>query len=148
MISPGDAVVPAARRRLIALTAVVATVLLVLAARAVRQAGPGGDARLTFAFVVGERVRVAPSYHWAREATGTVAPAPSDQVARVPGWNGHVRRVPAATSLLTHIWVAFDSAQHDASGNGPFAGGEIDAAYLERVDVPQAARRALARPDR
>jgi len=77
-------------------------------------------------FGVGDRVRVADDFFWARGATGTIA-APPNAVRSISGeWDeGLTRTEVSALGKNTVYWVWFDEPQHDADGDGPFRGGQI-----------------------
>ena len=82
-------------------------------------------------FAPGARVRVAPTYHWAKSALATVREPPDSIVKFADGWRGTVRQVPALKGLLLFQWVEFDVPQQDSDGDGPYLSGEIDLEYLD-----------------
>jgi hypothetical protein len=80
----------------------------------------------------GQIVQIIPTHHWAKDAIGTVAEPPS-AVRKVTGdWQGCMRMVKTLKGTIPFYWVNFAEAQIDADGDGPYAGGEIDARYLAR----------------
>jgi hypothetical protein len=82
---------------------------------------------------LGARVRVASTHHWAQGALATIAQAP-DSVSALASvtWP---RVVESRNGRILFYWVVFDEPQFDAEGDGPYEGAEIDARYLEPVDV-------------
>jgi hypothetical protein len=82
--------------------------------------------RVKKSFSVGDRVRVAGDFFWAKGATGTVS-APPVAVTTISGqWDeGLTRREVSALGTHTVYWVWFDEPQHDADGGGPYRGGQI-----------------------
>lgn len=86
-------------------------------------------------FRSGQRVQVSASHHWANGAFGTIAEPPAPVRALGDGWSGNVRMVKTRQGTVSYYWVAFDEPQVDADGDGPYAGGEIDARYLHAARV-------------
>jgi hypothetical protein len=79
---------------------------------------------------IGQVVQVSDSYHWAKGALGTVS-VPPEPVKRLAGdWSGCVRHVKNRQGILPYYWVEFNEPQLDSDGDGPYAGGEIEASYL------------------
>ncbi len=79
--------------------------------------------------LLGDRVRVSPSYHWAQGVTGVVIGGVSGDAMK------YQRVVRSNDGLLTYYFVAFDVPQIDAEGDGPYIGGEIDARYVELLSA-------------
>jgi hypothetical protein len=87
-------------------------------------------------FKVGDRVRIAETYHWAKGTLGTIDIPPSfvRQLAQdSEGWVNARRIVSSLHGPLTFYWVEFDTPQDDADGDGPYQGAEIDSRYLSLV---------------
>jgi hypothetical protein len=77
-------------------------------------------------FAAGDRVRISDEFFWARGATGTVAPPPSEMIAISGKWDGDIsRQEDSALGTNTVYWVWFDEPQFDADGDGPYRGGSI-----------------------
>jgi hypothetical protein len=83
-------------------------------------------------FEVGDRVLIRGHWEFPDGTTGTVAaPEPFLRELAGPGeWEGHVRTSRGAKGPVTTYFVRFDRAMDDGSGNGPYAGGEIEAECL------------------
>jgi hypothetical protein len=77
-------------------------------------------------------VRISTNHHWAQGCTATIA-APPDGVRALVAWTGCHRRVVTPKGIYVFYWVAFDTAQDDGSGDGPYREAEIDADYLEPI---------------
>lgn len=90
-------------------------------------------------FRLGDRVRVAESYSWAKGALGTVRDPPSyiRQLVERPeaggAWQDHRRTITSLRGPITFYWIEFDTAQQDVDGDGPYQAGEIDVNYLQPV---------------
>ncbi len=84
-------------------------------------------------FEVGDRVRIV--HHWEFEdgIIGTVAePKPFQLELAEPGeWQAHRRLVRGRKSLIVIFFIRFDRPVDDGSGDGPYAGAEIEADCLE-----------------
>ena len=117
--------------RLSTLAILLAVVAVVAAAAVARRVRHSRSDVSSPRFAPGDRVRVGKNYHWAKGATGTVQLPPTAVSGLAEGWRGAVRSVQGADRVLTFYWVAFDAPQRDADGDGPYAGGEIQAEYLE-----------------
>ncbi len=75
--------------------------------------------------LLGDRVRITPECPWAQGATGQV-------IGGIAGDRMRYRRtVLASDGQRVYYFVAFDRPQIDASGEGPYIGGEIESRYLE-----------------
>ncbi len=89
-------------------------------------------------FAPGDRVRVSESYHWAKGVHATVTEPPLGiQVhsADSEPYDGCRRFVQGRIGLIEFIYAEFDEPQIDADGDGPYHGGEVEAAMLElKVD--------------
>ena len=80
-------------------------------------------------FSVGDRVRIADSYHWAQGASGSVEPFPAPQASL----DGVFRHVPARNGVITFAWIRFDEPQTDGEGESGYMEAEIDVAYLSHA---------------
>jgi len=75
-------------------------------------------------------VRVSSEHHWAKDALGTITEPPAPVRKLTGDWQGCVRMVETVQGPVAYYWVRFDEPQIDADGDGPYAEGEIDSAYL------------------
>jgi hypothetical protein len=77
-------------------------------------------------FSVGDRVRVADDFFWAKGATGTIRAPPEEVTALSGKWDGDLtRQSVSALGTNTVYWIWFDEPQLDADGDGPYRGGSI-----------------------
>ena len=84
---------------------------------------------MTRPILIGDRVRVSPSYHWARGVTGEV-------IGGISGNSMKFQRVIRShDGPRTYYFIAFDEPQIDAEGDGPYIGAEIDSRYLELLSA-------------
>ena len=81
-------------------------------------------------FQEGQLVQISATHHWAKNAFGKIAEPPMPVRKLVGDWNGCVRMVKNLQGTFPYYWVEFEEPQVDADGDGPYAGGEIDARYL------------------
>ena len=87
-------------------------------------------------FFPGDRVRISATYHWARNAIGTVAEPPEVAQQLVEDhapWDGWHHLVEGVSRTIEFYWVWFDEPQKDGDGDGPYRGGEIEADALTHV---------------
>jgi hypothetical protein len=89
--------------------------------------------RLMETFRKNQIVRVSTDHHWAKGALGTVAEPPAPVRTLTGDWQGCFRMVKTLQGPAPYYWVNFDEPQIDGDGDGPYAGGEIDARYLSVV---------------
>ena len=85
-------------------------------------------------FRSGQVVQIIPTHHWAKAAVGTIAEPPS-AVRSLGDWQRCMRVVKTLKGAFPFYWVNFAEPQVDADGDGPYAGGEIDARYLVSVNA-------------
>ena len=76
----------------------------------------------------GDRVRVAPTYHWAQGVSGTIEDLPT------------LGDEPFETR-----WVEFDEPQYDADGDGPYSKAAIDVRELVLIESRSTLDRLQAR---
>lgn len=80
-------------------------------------------------FSEGDRVRISESYHWAKNALGTVKKPKSNEW--LEGYEKACsREVKSLRGMITFYWIEFDEPQTDADGNGPYSEAEIDSEFL------------------
>ena len=80
-------------------------------------------------FLVGDRVRISDSYHWAKNTLGTVKKPEANEW--LEGYEkGCSREVESLRGMLTFYWVEFDEPQTDADGDGPYSEAEIESEFL------------------
>ena len=81
--------------------------------------------------------RVILSGHWGFEVgiVGTVA-NPPEAIVELSGegeWTGCRRVSPGRNGPMTTYYIMFDEPHNDGSGDGPYAGAEIDEVSLKRL---------------
>jgi len=87
-------------------------------------------------FRLGDRVRIVRHPEWPDGVTGTIS-TPAGVVVQLAGedeWQRCRRVVQGRNRLIEFYWVRFDAPHDDGSGDGPYAGGEIDEQYLELIE--------------
>ena len=84
---------------------------------------------------LGDRVRINGDWEWPDGATGIVEkPDPVMVELCSNEWQGIRRVSKARTQTIITYFIKFDEPQDDGSGDGPYAGGEIDEANLELIN--------------
>jgi hypothetical protein len=89
---------------------------------------------------LGDRVRVSGHWNFPDDCTGVVAQPPDavrallDDEGPRKRWRGHIRSMRGRDRVLTFVWIEFDERQRDGDGDGPYRGGEVELAYITRLE--------------
>jgi len=86
-------------------------------------------------FAVGQRVRIVGHWEFTDGIVGTISLPEAFQLdlAEVGEWQGHRRIVRGPHGSIVFYYVRFDQPADDGSGDGPYAGAEIEGKCLAPV---------------
>lgn len=87
-------------------------------------------------FQLHDRVKIRGHWEFPDGTTGTISAPPEFMVSlsEPDEWHGHRRIHPCRNGMTTSYYVVFDTPTDDGSGDGPYLGGEIDEASMQRLD--------------
>lgn len=78
---------------------------------------------------VGDRIKIAKDYHWAKNATGEIIKVPDHIIEIADGWKDNIREVTTAQGNIYFYWVKFDEPQIDEE-DGSYFEAEIDSNFI------------------
>ncbi|WP_316367817.1 hypothetical protein [Candidatus Thiodiazotropha sp. CDECU1] len=89
-------------------------------------------------YKIGNRVHIEGHWNFPNDCTGTISKPPklaAHHAADHASWRGARRVVKGKKGSIVFYWVKFDTPQIDNDGDGPYAEAEVEAEYIELIDL-------------